>query len=394
MDRREFISYGALGGAGALLAAQAGTGGEQVRLPAPPPIETHGLPGYARSPLGMPGLFPGRVIEIRDPGAITVGHVSQPAVRRMIERGMQELTGDRSPARAWSRFVKPTDVVAIKINPSGAPACCSSPEIVREVIRGLESAGVPGANILIYDRYSTEIQAGSYRALLPVGIRVEGVEHRPFDLSGYDMDVYCQASFFGEWETRSYLVRVVSRDVTKIINIPTMKDHSAAGVTGCLKNLGYGSFNNVARSHQPPITFTDPLIGVMCSVEPLRSKSVLHIMDGMRQVWHGGPLTQLQRFIAQPGILLVGTDPVAVDTTELAAITRKRELEGALSLWDRNPANITTNDREFYSNPRKNLFFRQPAHIEAAGHLGLGISDPKRIDHRIISYRLGHTASR
>jgi len=62
------------------------------------------------------------------------------------------------------------------------------------------------------------------------------------------------------------------------------------------------------------------VIGLMCTVEPLRSKAVVHIMDGMRQVWHGGPLTQVQDFIEQPGILLVATDPLALDTIELEAI--------------------------------------------------------------------------
>jgi hypothetical protein len=107
-------------------------------------------------------------------------------------------------------------------------------------------------------------------------------------------------------------------------------------------------------------------------------------MDGMRQVWHGGPLTQVQSFIAQPGILLVGTDPVAIDTIELDTIMKKRELEGALSLWDRNPANITRNWGEFYQNPHKNLLFRQPAHIQQAGELGLGVWDLKKIDRRTI----------
>src|SRR6266403_1380296 len=92
---------------------------------------------------------------------------------------------------------------------------------------------------------------------------------------------------YGGSETRSYMASIVSTGLTKIINVPTMKDHSAAGVTGCLKNLGYGTFNNVARAHRTPFSFTDTLIGVMCSVEPLRSKAVLHIMDGTRMVWRG-----------------------------------------------------------------------------------------------------------
>ncbi|MGH9407245.1 MAG: DUF362 domain-containing protein [Terriglobia bacterium] len=383
MNRRTFVANALAGSAALALSSATDAEAQEVKLPAPPPIETHGIPGYRRSPLGMPGLFPGRVIEVDDPAAIRANHVSEPVVRRMIEAGLKELTGESSPSAAWARFVTPDDKVGIKINPSGAPACCSSPEIVREVIRGLRSAGVQ--DIRIYDRYSDEIQAGSYHSLLPVGIPIDGIENRAFDLAGYDMEVYCQACFFGEWETRSYLARVVAREVTKIINIPTMKDHDASGVTGCLKNLGYGSFNNVARSHHAPITFTDPLIGVMCSVEPLRSKAVLHVMDGMRQVWHGGPLTQLQQFIAQPGILLIGTDPVAVDTIELATITKKRELEGALSLWDRDPANIVRREPEYFRDPHKNLFFRQPAHIEAAGRLGLGVWELKKIDHRKIA---------
>jgi uncharacterized protein (DUF362 family) len=384
MRRRTFLKGAWLGYAGSFVTRLKAQGMKLFSQPKAPPIQTHGLPNYKLSPLGMPGLFPGRVVEVVDPHSISNNHVSQPVVRRMLQRGMLELTGKSSAEEAWRLFIQPADVVGIKINPSGAPACCSSPEIVREIISALEAIGVPAHNIVVYDRYSYEIQLGSYRAFLPVGVRLVGIENGRLDLSGYDMNIYCQADFFGEWETRSYLAQVVSQEVTKIINVPTLKDHSAAGVTGCLKNLGYGSFNNVARSHHQPITFTDPLIGVMCSVEPLRSKAVLHIMDGMREVWHGGPLTQVQSFIAQTGMLILGTDPVAVDTIELDLIHKKRQAEGALSLWDRNPKNITFNSNEFYHNSQKNLFYRQPGHIAAAGELGLGISDLQKIDRRNI----------
>jgi uncharacterized protein (DUF362 family) len=178
---------------------------------------------------------------------------------------------------------------------------------------------------------------------------------------------------------------VVAHEVTKIINVPTMKDHSASGVTGALKNLAYGTFNNVARTHRAPHSFTSPMIGLMCTVEPLRSKAVLHIMDGMRQVWHGGPLTQVQQFIDQPGILLAATDPVALDTIELEAIETKRRERGAPSLWQHDPNSITVNNDDFYHDASKNLFFRQPGHVAAAAKLGLGVGDLKQIDHRTIS---------
>lgn len=383
MDRRTFVKSTLLGGSSLLL--QTGQPAQaQAPEPQPPAIEVHGLPLAKPSRLGMPGLYPGRVVQISDPRAIVGNRVSQPVVSKMIERGLTELTGETSLPAAWAKFVEPADVVGIKINPSGAPACCSSPEIVRAIISGVESVGVPRKNIVVWDRYAYEIDIGSYQTLLPPGIRIIGIEDGVGDVTGYDLNVFCEANFFGEWETRSYMANVAVQGVTKIINVPTTKDHSASGVTGCLKNLGYGAFNNVARSHRAPYSFTNPLIGLMCSTEPLRSKSVLNIMDGMRLVWHGGPLTQVQDFIEQAGALYIGTDPVAMDTVELQAIEKKRREKGAPSVWDHDPKSITMNNEEFFHDPAKNLFFRQPGHIAAAGKLGLGISDLPKIDHRIV----------
>jgi uncharacterized protein (DUF362 family) len=357
-------------------------GSNEVVLPVAPPIDVHEAPLAKKSQLGMPGLFPGRVVEIADRRSIVANRVSQPIVHDMLERGLKELTGESSAQAAMTKFIEPKDVVGIKINPSGAPACCSSPELVREIISTVRSVGVPARNIVVYDRFGDEMDQGSYHAVLPPGIRVVNIQDGLLDASGYDANVYCQASFFGEWETRSYMASVVANGLDKIINVPTFKDHSASGVTGCLKNVAYGTFNNVARSHVAPYTFTNPLIGVMCTVEPLRSKVVLNIMDGMRMVWHGGPLTQNQEFIYAAGLLMVSTDPVAMDTIELEAIDKKRLEQGAPSVWEHKASSITTDNREFYQDASKNLFYRQPGHIAAAGKLGLGVSDMKQIDHR------------
>ena len=385
MDRRTFVKAGCLGSASLLIEGLDPMIRADSVLPAAPPIELHGLPNYKPSPLGMPGLFPGRVIEIRDQNAIVRNRVSQPIVRRLLEQAMKELTGETSVRDAWAKFIEPKDVVGIKINPSGAPACCSSPEIVREIISAVRSLGVPARNILVYDRYSYEMDIGGYQTLLPTEVRIVGIQDAfTSGAVGYEPNVYCDANFFGEWETRSYMASIVAQEVTKIINVPTMKDHSASGVTGALKNLAYGTFNNVARTHRAPHSFTNPLIGQMCTVEPLRSKSVLHIMDGMRQVWHGGPLTQVQDFIEQPGILLVATDPVAMDTIELEAIEKTRREHGAPSLWQHDPGSITPDTNVFFHDAARNLFFRQPGHVAAAGKLGLGVGDLKQIDYRLL----------
>ena len=358
-----------------------------MALPQAPPIDVHEAPLAGKSPLGMPGIYPGRVVELHDARSIVGNRVSQPVVRGMLEQGLRELTGEKTPEAAWGKFVEPKDIVGIKINPSGAPACCSSPELVREIIRGVQSAGVPMQNILVYDRFGNEMDLGSYQLLMPPGIQLLGIQDSRLDESGYDANVYAQVDFFGEWETRSYMASVVANHLTKIINVPTLKDHSASGVTGCLKNVGYGTFNNVARSHKQPYSFTNPLIGVLCSIEPLRSKVVLNIMDGTRMVWHGGPLTQNQDFIYQAGLLLVSTDPVAMDTVELEIIEKKRREEKAPSVWEHKASSITMNGREFFTDASKNLFYRQPSHIAAAGKLGLGVSDLKTIDRRTVELK-------
>ena len=383
MDRRTFVKRTCVGSAVLFLSGtDALAYDDEVQLPLPPPIDVREAPLGKRSPLGMPGLYPGRVVQLSDARSIAGNRVSQPVVRQMLEQGMKELTGESSVRAAWAKFVEPRDVVGIKINPSGAPACCSSPELVREIVSAVKSVGVPTENIVVYDRFGYEMDIGSYQLLMPPGIRVVSVQGDRLDAAGYDANVYCQADFFGEWETRSYMASIVAGGVDKIINVPTLKDHSASGVTGSLKNIGYGTFNNVARSHRAPYSFTNPLIGVMCSVEPLRSKAVLNIMDGTRMVWHGGPLTQNQDFIYQAGILMLSTDPVAMDTIELEIIEKKRRDEGAPSVWERNQKSITSNNGEFYHDATKNLYYRQPGHIAAAGKLGLGVSDLKQIDHR------------
>jgi len=382
MDRRTFVKRTCVGGAGLFLGGIPAPGSDTVEMPPVPPIDVHEAPPSKKSRLRMPGLYPGRVVEVADSRSIAGNRVSQPIVHDMLERGLKELTGENSTRAAFAKFIEPQDVVGVKINPSGAPACCSSPELVREIIEGVRSVGVPLENIVVYDRFGYEMDLGSYQTLMPPGVEIVGVQDGLLDASGYDANVFCEMSFFGEWETRSYMASIVANRLDKIINIPTLKDHSASGVTGCLKNVAYGTFNNVARSHKEPFSFTNPLIGVMCSVEPLRSKVVLNIMDGMRMVWHGGPLTQNQKFIYQAGLLLVSTDPVAMDTIELEMIEKKRREEGAPSIWEHDPKSITRDGREFYEDASKNLFYRQPGHIAAAGKLGLGVSDLKQIDHR------------
>jgi hypothetical protein len=130
----------------------------------------------------------------------------------------------------------------------------------------------------------------------------------------------------------------------------------------------------VARSHQSEKTFTYSFIGTLAAVEPVRSRVVLHIMDGLAGVWHAGPFSQNRRFRFYPKQLLFGTDPVAMDHKLIELIEAKRKAEGAISIFDRSREHLGDN-----RDPNFNHYIREPGHVEYASKLGLGVFDNAKI---------------
>jgi hypothetical protein len=333
----------------------------------------------------MPGPYPGKVARVHAEKSIDAQSekVDVPTVREMIAQGMRALTGDADARDSWARFFTPADVVGVKVNCSGAPGIMSTPEVVAEIARNLGVVGVKPEQIWIYERFQNQVDSVHYDRYVPAGVRIWTAEHSRGSIAGYDPNTYVDVNFFNEDDTRSNLARPASEQFTKIINVPNMKDHGAAGVTGCLKNIAYGSFSNVARSHSGFKTNTYSFIGTLASVEPLRSRTVLAIMDGLRGVWHGGPFSPSRKFRFYPKQMMFGTDPVAIDRLMLDVIDDKRKAEHATSVWDRSMAHIKAG-RGYDENPSVDRFVREPGHIEYASTLGLGVYDIKQIQARNI----------
>lgn len=333
---------------------------------------------------GMPGPYRGRVIRVHSDRAVDVAsnRVDAGAVRKMLSAGMCELTGASDDRDAWTRFFSPSDVVGIKVNCSGAPEINSNPELVAAIIGCLLSVGLPAKNIYIYDRFQNQMRIVNFEAHVPKGVRTAAAEADRGSILGYDPFTYVEVDFFGEEDTRSNLIQLVSEKFTKIINVPTMKEHRAAGVTGCLKNIAYGDFSNVARSHEREISNTYSFIGTLASVEPLRSRTVLNVMDGLRSIWQGGPFLQSPKFLFFPKEIVVGTDPVALDHTLIEMIEKKRREEGAPSIFDRSRSHL-----KFAPELDKNFnsFIREPRHVEYASRLGLGVYHKAAIHEKVIN---------
>jgi hypothetical protein len=333
---------------------------------------------------GMPGPWPGRVVSLRSPRCLDEAGVVVDAdvVREMMDRGMRELTGEATTLDAWRRFFEPSDVVGVKVNAGGVPHVVSSPAIVAETCRQLMAVGIPASQIVVFERFQNQLDGIGYPAHLPEGVEVFAAEagNRRTENRAYDPATYVEVDFFGEEDTRSNMMRLVSQRLTKIVNIPNMKDHGAVGATGCLKNVAYGCFSNVARSHSRGQTHTRTSVGTFASVEPLRSRCVLQIMDGLHAVWHGGPFAKTTRYVFHPRRILFGTDPVAIDRLLLDVIDEKRKAEGAISIWDRSPKHLRFNDAGSRdSDPNINILIREPGHVEYASRLGLGVADLAQI---------------
>ncbi len=300
---------------------------------------------------GAPGLFPGRVIEVKNPAMIRQGVKNRTAIKASLEKGLQELAGAPHAVDAWKTFFEPGDVVGIKVVPNGQPYAHSSYELVLEIIDGLKAAGVKTRDMFVYDRYRDEVVAGGYDKILPADVRwggltAEGADQFQLDypsfrrdpVAGYDPDTFVKMDLIpygddpkDDRKYRSHLGKFVSRVVNKIVAIPVVKDHGAAGVTGALKNMSHGSVNNVARSHSNNFTnVCNQFIPQVVSHPIIREKFVLHVMDGIRGVYQGGPFAWPEsqgKWTWEYNALLLATDPVALDHIEWDIIDAKRAQE-------------------------------------------------------------------
>ena len=266
------------------------------------------------------------------------------------------------------------------MNCSGAPQIRSSPVVVAGIAENLIAVGVPAKQIYVYERFDGQLKSVGYEAFLPPGVNIYAVETSRQSILGYDPKTYVETNFFGEDDTRSNVVRLVSETLTKIVNVPNLKEHQASGVTGCLKNIAYGHYSNVARSHQSEKTNTRTFIGTLAAAEPVRSRVVLNVMDGLRGVWHAGPFSEMPQFRFYPKQLMFGTDPVAMDAKLIEIIEQKRKAEGAVSIFDRSMSHVGRDN----TNPNTNHYIREPGHVEYASKLGLGVFDADKIKLKVI----------
>ena len=279
-----------------------------------PAAEAEGRLALSRRPAvpGMPGPYPGRVIAVTSERCVDTetSAADDEVVREMMARGhVRAHRHEDRRSRPGGASSSPPTWSASRSTAAAIPWCVSAYEIVAEVVRQLDGGRRAADADLRLRAVPEPARRRQLRArTCPRACSIVAAETRQparRTTAATTPTTYVEADLFGEEDTRSNMMRLVSEKLTKIINIPNMKDHGATGATGCLKNIAYGSFSNVARTHYNGKSHTYSFVGTLASVEPLRSRTVLQIMDGLRGVWHGGPFARTRQLR-----LLPEADPV------------------------------------------------------------------------------------
>ena len=341
MRRRLFISYLAF----ALLLLSRTRGEETNSAPMPPATS--------------------RVVLVRDATAVSSFSVDAVKVHAMVAAGVMALTSESSGAAAWRHFVSSNDIVGIKIDTQSGPLESTRHAVVDAIAQGLRDAGVSATNIYVFDRDPLQMRAAGY---LKAGTNNLTHEVSVIDGTGWDPDVYFQSNLAGKliWgdllfgrgeeplSKRSHLPRLVTRTITKLINVPVLHDHDPCGLSGCLYNISLGMVDNTRR-FETMGQHGDPMIAEICAMPQLRQKLVLNVMDGLIAGYAGGPGFKPQ-YSWNYGVLYFSTDPVAIDSLCVPVLDVKR------------------------GENKVPLIGAQASHITTANRLGLGQSDRKKID--------------
>ena len=252
--------------------------------------------------------------------------LDEDAVSELIDQAMMKFTGRASAKEAWRDIVLPDDIVGIKINPLGGPQFSTHPIIVDKIVEGVYGAGVLKKQIIIWDRFENHLLNAGY----PIKQDEGAVQTFASDTEGvgYDDEVFYESEKDSvnrreNESTRSRYSQIVTQHVDVLINVPVLKHHEMAGISGCLKNLAFGSVDNTRRFHGKPI-YCNPAIAEILEHKVLKDKLVLNIVDGLVASFDRGP-TYHAESAWKYGSLFVGADPVILDVLVLQTVNQKRE---------------------------------------------------------------------
>ena len=313
------------------------------------------------------------IYSTRHPDAVFDLEENPPVIARMVEQLVMAATGRPDAASGWRTLVSPQDRVGIKVSAAGGRYFSTHPAVVNAIVAGLESAGIPRSRVIVWDRDPEKLAEAQFVGR-PGNYQVRGVAG-PKD---YDRKAPVLAPVLGRliWgdalfdekqrktlgaapdassllSSTSYIATVLSREVTKVINVPVLSDEAQCGVAGAFYNMTVPNLDNWRRFTQPGLSGPESLPEVYAD-ENIGPKVVLHIMDGLVAQYAHGPRGNGNYAFAH-NTLYASKDPVALDTHAFRLIESWR-VEAKLPRMEGRADWLRT-----------------------AAEIGLGQSDPARI---------------
>jgi hypothetical protein len=283
-----------------------------------------------------------KVVRVESP-EVWKGDARRPeVVAAMVSAGMLSFTGEKKADAAWRRFVKPGMRVGFKLNLLGRPLVVTAHEVTDAAVLGALSAGVKPSDITVWDRKPEHFGPNSYEA--GTGKHGERIKMG----SNWHDSVLAETT-----GGPAPIERIVVDETDVTINLPVIKDHGGAGVTGALKNIAFGCYRNHRQAHSGNC---DPFVAEAYEHFVKTTKVPLIILDATEGCFDGGPAPQNSQTVWRENAVYIATDPVALDIVLRDAINAKRRAVGL---------------------PEK---LRQCRHIDTAAAKGLGVGDPARID--------------
>jgi len=277
-----------------------------------------------------------RVVTVTDPQATVAFQPRPEIIARMVATGITALTGSNSVAAAWGCLVTPQDVVGLKVYAAPGATSGTRPAVVAAVVQGLLAAGVPAKRIVIWDRHLGDLQrAGFEEVARRTGVRLAGSAD-----AGYDEKVFYETALLGNllWGDlefgskaegmgrKSFVSKLLTRDVTKIINLAPLLNHNDAGVAGQLYGLAFGSVDNTQRFDADPDRLATAIPEIY-TLPALGDRVVLNISDALLCQYAGADRGMLH-YSATLNELRFSRDPVALDVLALEELERQRDRAG------------------------------------------------------------------
>lgn len=295
------------------------------------------LPTTAASSLLTLAPPKARVVIVEQPRAVVSFNPQRDVLRSMIDRGLTNLTAKPTVPEAWHSLLSTQDIVGLKVFSAPGAASGTRPAVVEALIQSLFEAGHPATNIIVWDKQLGSLRLAGYFALAErYGVRIQASAETGYDTNHFYDSAFMGQPVWGDYEfgqrgtgvgRKSYVSKLVTQQMTKIINLTPLLNHNLAGVSGNLVSLALGSVDNTVRFVNDPgqLALAVPEI---YALPMLGDRVVLNVVDALLAQYYGEERSLLH-YTAVLNQLRFSTDAVALDVLSIQELERQRELVDA-----------------------------------------------------------------